>query len=77
MDDRLQKKERKHAISMIAKWFYQARIHFNTTRLRSFHAMVNAIGNFGRGLKLPYHELRETLLKEEVKALFSLIIFVK
>ena len=32
VEDRLQKKERKHVISMIVKYFYQAGIPFNTAR---------------------------------------------
>nr|DAD30037.1 TPA_asm: hypothetical protein HUJ06_031505 [Nelumbo nucifera] len=52
----------------VAKWFYQARIPFNTVKLKSFKVMVEAIEQFGFGYKPPsYHELRKPLLKEEVE----------
>jgi len=46
---------------------YQAGIPFNTVRLHSFQTMLEAVGQFGLGLKGPsYHEVRETLLAKEI-----------
>lgn len=46
-------KEREKAHEYIADWFYQAAIPHNTVLLDSFDLMLEAIGQFGPGLKKP------------------------
>ncbi|KAL5764322.1 hypothetical protein ACOSP7_016678 [Xanthoceras sorbifolium] len=60
-------KERTHSVHRyVAKWVYEAGIPFNATQNNSFTAMVEAIGQFGPGLKPPTrYQLSGPLLKEE------------
>ncbi|XP_052203350.1 uncharacterized protein LOC127808780 [Diospyros lotus] len=62
------KKElRDKAYREIAKWFYDAGISFNAAKLESFSLAVEAIGQYGPGMKPPsYDELRGPLLRKEV-----------
>ncbi|KAL4196950.1 hypothetical protein AMTRI_Chr04g185680 [Amborella trichopoda] len=55
-------------IQNIARWFYYVGISFNITHLNSFHTMLEAIGQFGPGLKAPTpYEIGEPLLKKELE----------
>ncbi|XP_042383976.1 uncharacterized protein LOC121976055 [Zingiber officinale] len=46
---------------------YDAGIAFNAVKYDSFKPMIEAIGQYGPGMKPPsYHEVREPLLKEEI-----------
>ncbi|GKF80658.1 hypothetical protein Tco_0239260, partial [Tanacetum coccineum] len=58
---------RAKTIQYIARFFYQAGIPFNAARLDSFKVAIEAIGQYGPGLKPPsYHELRVPLLQKEI-----------
>jgi hypothetical protein len=60
-------KEREKAHEYIADWFYQAAIPLNTVRLDSFDLMLEAIGQFGPGLKKPSpYQLGTPLLNKHV-----------
>lgn len=64
----VQKELREKACTDIARWFYDAGISFNAATYNSFHVMIEAIGQFGPGMKPPsMYELRVPLLAKEVK----------
>ncbi|XP_042404726.1 uncharacterized protein LOC121994909 [Zingiber officinale] len=61
------KKKRSDAAQKFARWMYDAGIAFNAVKYDSFKPMIEAIGQYGPGMKPPsYHEVREPLLKEEI-----------
>lgn len=63
----VQKKLRSDAVQKFARWMYDAGIAFSALKYDSFKPMIEAIGQYGPGLKPPsYHEVREPLLKEEI-----------
>lgn len=65
----VQKELRDKACIEIARWFYDAGIPFNAASYDSFHIMIEAIGQFGPGMKPPsMYELRVPLLNNEVKS---------
>lgn len=67
MVDAYDKEKRAMTVQYIARFFYQAGIPFNAARLDAFKICVEAIGQYGPGLKPPsYHELRVPLLKKEL-----------
>nr|KAJ0206925.1 hypothetical protein LSAT_V11C500243910 [Lactuca sativa] len=52
----------------IGRWFFDAGIPFNAATYDSFKIMIEAIGQFGPGLKPPsMYELRVSILNNEVK----------
>ncbi|XVF19515.1 hypothetical protein REPUB_Repub11eG0117200 [Reevesia pubescens] len=64
----LKKDVRKSACKKIAKWFYSSAIPFNAIRNPAFADMCAEIARHGPGFKPPsYHEIRETLLNEEMQ----------
>ncbi|XP_021836188.2 uncharacterized protein [Spinacia oleracea] len=63
-DKELREKTCRH----IARWFYDAGIAFNAVNYESFGVMIEAIGQYGPGLKPPsMYELRVHLLNKEVE----------
>ncbi|XP_073046708.1 uncharacterized protein [Primulina eburnea] len=63
----VQKKLRSDAVQKFARWMYDAGIAFNAVKYDSLKPMIEAIGQYGPGMKPPsYHEVREPLLKEEI-----------
>ncbi|KAI3721407.1 hypothetical protein L2E82_32417 [Cichorium intybus] len=65
----VQKELRDNACIEIARWFYDAGIPFNAASYDSFHIMIEAVGQFGPGMKPPsMYELRVPLLNNEVKS---------
>lgn len=61
------KEMRERACRQITRWMYDAAIPFNAVKHDSFHAMIEAIGQYGPGMKPPtYHEARVTFLKKEL-----------
>ncbi|XP_050378351.1 uncharacterized protein LOC126795582 [Argentina anserina] len=62
-------KERKHSVHQyLARWVYEAGIHFNVIDNDSFKRFVEAVGQFDPGYRPPtQYQLREPLLKEEVE----------
>ena len=64
----VRKELRDRACTQIARWFYDADIPFNAATHDSFSIMIEAIGQFGPGMKPPsMYELRVPLLNQEVK----------
>ncbi|PKU60999.1 hypothetical protein MA16_Dca029216 [Dendrobium catenatum] len=58
---------RVRAVQVFSRWMYDAGIPFNAVNYDSFPAMVEALGQFGPGMKpSSYHEVRVTCLKKEV-----------
>lgn len=52
----------------IGRWFYDAAIPYNAATYDSFKVMIEAIGQFGPGMKPPsMYELRVPILKKEVE----------
>ncbi|KAK9715805.1 hypothetical protein RND81_06G190600 [Saponaria officinalis] len=59
---------RDKACREIARWFYDAGIAFHAASYESFHVMIEAVGQFGPGMKPPsMYELRVLLLNKEVQ----------
>lgn len=59
---------RNQACKMFARWMYDAGIPFNAVNYDSFGPAIEAIGQYGPGMKLPtYHEVRVPLLNNEVE----------
>ncbi|XP_075495987.1 uncharacterized protein LOC142533194 [Primulina tabacum] len=53
---------------MFARWMYDAGIPFNAVNYDSFKPFIEAVGQFGCGMKPPtYHEVRVTCLKKELE----------
>ncbi|XP_028101977.1 uncharacterized protein LOC114301249 [Camellia sinensis] len=67
-NDPYKKEMRARALQRFARWMYDAGIPFNAVNYESFGPMIEAIGQYGPGMKPPtYHEVRVTQLKKEVK----------
>ncbi|GMP99210.1 hypothetical protein CsSME_00046772 [Camellia sinensis var. sinensis] len=67
-NDPYKKEMRARALQRFARWMYDAGIPFNVVNYESFGPMIEAIGQYGPGMKPPtYHEVRVTQLKKEVK----------
>nr|XP_011468457.1 PREDICTED: uncharacterized protein LOC101302773 [Fragaria vesca subsp. vesca] len=62
-------KERTHNVHQyLARWVYEAGLHFHAIENDSFKRFVEAVGQFGPSYKPPtQYQLREPLLKEEVE----------
>jgi hypothetical protein len=68
MSEVYNKEGRDVCVQYIARWFYCYGIPFYVARDEAFFVMIEAIGQFGPGLKPPsYHELRVPLLRKEVE----------
>ncbi|RWR76251.1 hypothetical protein CKAN_00468500 [Cinnamomum micranthum f. kanehirae] len=65
-NDPYRKELRKRACIRFARWMYDAGIPFNAVNCDSFGPMIEAIRQYGPGMKPPsYHEVRVPLLKKE------------
>ncbi|XP_020690427.1 probable glutamyl endopeptidase, chloroplastic [Dendrobium catenatum] len=65
--DAAKKEMRGRAVQVFSRWMYDAGIPFNAVNYDSFPIMVEALGQFGHGMKPPsYHEARVTYLRKEV-----------
>ncbi|XP_042450633.1 uncharacterized protein LOC122035282 [Zingiber officinale] len=74
LNGKWKKHERNEVCQTIARWFYTSDIPFNAVNNPFFSKMVEQIGEFGRGLKLPsYYEVRDTFLKREVVETLNVI----
>ncbi|XP_076889611.1 uncharacterized protein LOC143540433 [Bidens hawaiensis] len=61
-----QKKIRLDAVQRFCRWMYDASISYNALKYDSLGPTIDAIGQFGVGMKPPtYHEARVTMLKLE------------
>ncbi|XP_022004129.1 uncharacterized protein LOC110901626 [Helianthus annuus] len=68
------KELRNKACKEVARWFYDAGLPFNASNYDSFRKVVEAIGQFGPGMKPPtMYELRVSFLQDEVKEVDLLI----
>ncbi|RWR83607.1 Aminoacyl-tRNA synthetase [Cinnamomum micranthum f. kanehirae] len=67
-NDPYRKELRERACIRFARWMYDAEIPFNAVNCDSFGPMIEAIGQYGPGMKPPsYHEVRVPLLKKETE----------
>ncbi|CAN1841198.1 hypothetical protein LINPERHAP1_LOCUS36385 [Linum perenne] len=68
MSTLLKKDLRRDAAKSIARWFYLTGTAFNAAREPEYYTMFELAARHGPGFKPPsYHEIRETLLKEELE----------
>ncbi|RVW72366.1 hypothetical protein CK203_056256 [Vitis vinifera] len=66
-NDAYKKESRERACMLITRWMYEAAIPFNAVTYPSFQPMIEAIGQYGVGMKGPtLHEVRVTNLKKEL-----------
>lgn len=67
INDHYKKEAREKACQYFARWMYEAGLPFNAVKYDSFKVAIEAIGQYGVGMKPPsYHELRVPLLKKEL-----------
>ncbi|KAJ9705844.1 hypothetical protein PVL29_003780 [Vitis rotundifolia] len=67
INDAYKKETRERACMLITRWMYEAAISFNAVTYPSFQPMIEAIGQYGVGMKGPtLHEVRVTNLKKEL-----------
>ncbi|CAN1787714.1 hypothetical protein LINPERHAP1_LOCUS17765 [Linum perenne] len=72
MSTLLKKDLRRDAAKSIARWFYLTGTSFNAAREPEYYIMFELAARHGPGFKPPsYHEIRETLLKEELEEVES------
>ena len=65
INDAYKKEAREIACSLISRWMYDAAIPFNAVMYPSFQPMIEAIGQYGVGMKGPsIYEVRVTHLKK-------------
>ena len=68
MNDAYKKEARENACSLISRWMYDAAIPFNAVTYPSFQPMIEAIGQYGVGMKGPsIYEVRVTHLNKELE----------
>ena len=68
MNDAYKKEAREKACYLISRWMYAAAIPFNAVTYPSFQPMIEAIGQYGVGMKGPnIYEVRVTHLKKELE----------
>ena len=68
MNDTYNKEPRERACSLISRWMYDAAIPFNAVTYPSFQPMIEAIGQYGVGIKGPsIYEVRVTHVKKELE----------
>ncbi|XP_028085221.1 uncharacterized protein LOC114286269 [Camellia sinensis] len=73
-NDPYRKELMERAYVRIARWIYDTGIPFNVVNNESFAPMIEAIGQFGPGLKPPsYHMIRILYLKKEVNHVHKLM----
>lgn len=66
-NDPYKKELRERAVIRFMRWMYDCAIPFNTLNCPSFGPAIEAIGQYGAGMKPPsYHEARVTCLKKEL-----------
>ncbi|RVW66815.1 hypothetical protein CK203_064744 [Vitis vinifera] len=61
------KRKQEKELVCLSQWMYEAAIPFNAVTYPSFQPMIEAIGQYGVGMKGPtFHEVRVTNLKKEL-----------
>ncbi|GAA0186554.1 hypothetical protein LIER_33842 [Lithospermum erythrorhizon] len=64
--DKYRKEMRDHLVHMFSRWMYDTGIAFNVVNYESFGEAIEAIGQYGPGIKAPtYHEVRTKFLDKE------------
>ena len=67
INDAYKKESREKTCMFITRWMYEAAIPFNAVTYPSFQPMIEAIGQYGVGMKRPnFHEVRVTNLKKKL-----------
>ena len=67
INDAYKKEARERVCMLITRWMYEATIPFNAITYPSFQPMIEAIGQYGVGMKGPtLHEVRVTNLEKEL-----------
>ncbi|KAJ9688880.1 hypothetical protein PVL29_014498 [Vitis rotundifolia] len=67
INDAYKKEARERACMLITRWMYETIIPFNAVTYPSFQPMIEAIGQYGVGMKGPTpHEVKVTNLKKEL-----------
>ena len=67
-NDAYKKEARERVCTLIARWMYKATIQFNAATNPSFQPIIEAIDQYGVGIKEPsIHEVRVTHLKKELE----------
>ena len=65
INDAYKKEARERACMLMTRWMYEAAIPFNAVTYPSFQLMIEAIGQYGVGMKGPsIHEVKVTNLKK-------------
>ncbi|KAL0455577.1 UNVERIFIED_CONTAM: hypothetical protein Slati_0896900 [Sesamum latifolium] len=66
--DEAKKKLRENAVQKICRWMYDAGLPFNVVNYESLGPAIEAIGQYGPGMKPPsYYEIRVKYLKKELE----------
>ncbi|GAA0168424.1 hypothetical protein LIER_23142 [Lithospermum erythrorhizon] len=72
--DNYRKEIRDNAVQLFSRWLYDVSIPFNDVNYEALQAAINAIGQYGPGMKAPsYHEMRIKCLKKEKKTAEKLV----
>lgn len=72
--EKCRKHLRDRAVQLFSRWMYDAGLSFNAVRYDSFGAFIEAIGQYGPGMKPPsYHEVRVPCLNKELENTKSLL----
>lgn len=71
LENRMRSEDERHKLrSYFARWAYESGVPFNALKSKSFHILVEAIGQYGPGFKPPsMHDYRVSLLKSEMEAI--------
>jgi Protein of unknown function (DUF 659) len=72
---KLKEEKKDRACEYIAQWFYEVGIPHNAVTLPNFDLMLEAIGDYGRGLKGPtMYELNGSLLQKRKKKIQEVLV---
>ncbi|MFS7927700.1 putative Zinc finger BED domain-containing protein [Helianthus anomalus] len=64
----IKEKLKTEAWDKFATWAYSVGLPFNAVRDESFQDIINAIGEYGRGMSAPsYHNIRVSLMKRKLE----------
>ena len=67
INDAYKKESREKACMFITRWMYEEAIPFNAVTYSSFQSMIEAIDQYGVGMKGPtLHEVRVTNIRKEL-----------
>ncbi|KAI3515621.1 hypothetical protein L1887_14522 [Cichorium endivia] len=70
----IKEKVKMNSWDKIATWAYSVGLSFNAVRDENFEDMINAIGEYGRGMPAPpYHNIRVTLMKKHLEDMKKIV----